>query len=300
MKGHTITRALGALGLATVAVAVSLAQPTQLAFWNFNESDPLDSAAMLAADGGVFATQAQIAINLANIVYNNSGTGFRGSPLDPNNPTHPNPPNWGLQTTGYPAQGQDSGLAGIVVSVPTTGYQNIVVKFDVRWSNTASKFIALEYTTDGGVNWTRARVLEARRGDRWHGDTEANGGYGALVELDLSGDANVNNNAQFAFRVVTIFDPNTGQYTAANFPNNPNATYSPNGTLRYDLIEILGEEASSGPEGDVNGDGCVDDADLLIVLFNFGNAGGQGDVNNDGIVDDADLLVVLFNFGAGC
>jgi hypothetical protein len=300
MKGHTITRALGALGLATVAVAVSLAQPTQLAFWNFNESDPLDSAAMLAADGGVFATQAQIAINLANIVYNNSGTGFRGSPLDPNNPTHPNPPNWGLQTTGYPAQGQDSGLAGIVVSVPTTGYQNIVVKFDVRWSNTASKFIALEYTTDGGVNWTRARVLEARRGDRWHGDTEANGGYGALVELDLSGDANVNNNAQFAFRVVTIFDPNTGQYTAANFPNNPNATYSPNGTLRYDLIEILGEEASSGPEGDVNGDGCVDDADLLIVLFNFGNAGGQGDVNNDGIVDDADLLIVLFNFGAGC
>jgi hypothetical protein len=56
----------------------------------------------------------------------------------------------------------------------------------------------------------------------------------------------------------------------------------------------------AGPEGDVNGDGCVDDADLLIVLFNFGNAGGQGDVNNDNIVDDADLLIVLFNFGAGC
>jgi len=301
MKGHTITRALSALGLATVAVAVSLAQPTQLAFWNFNESNPLDETAMLAADGGVFASQAQIAINLANIVYNNSGTGFRGSPLDPNNPTHPTTPNWGLQTTGYPAQGLDSGLAGIVVSVPTTGYQNIVVKFDVRWSNTASKFLAVEYTTDGGVSWTRARVLNALRGDRWHGDTGANGGYGALVELDLSADSAVNNNAQFAFRVVTIFDPNTGtQYTAANFPNNPNATYSPNGTLRYDLIEILGEEASSGPEGDVNGDGCVDDADLLIVLFNFGNAGGQGDVNNDNIVDDADLLIVLFNFGAGC
>jgi hypothetical protein len=215
MKGHTITRALGALGLATVAVAVSLAQPTQLAFWNFNESNPLDETAMLAADGGVFAAQAQISINLANIVYNNNGTGFRGSPLDPNNPTHPDGPNWALQTTDYPAQGQDSGLAGIVVSVPTTGYQNIVVKFDVRWSNTASKFLAVEYTTDGGVNWTRARVLEARRGDRWHGDTEANGGYGALVELDLSGDSAVNNNAQFAFRVVTIFDPNTGQYTAA-------------------------------------------------------------------------------------
>ena len=55
-----------------------------------------------------------------------------------------------------------------------------------------------------------------------------------------------------------------------------------------------------GPEGDANGDGCVDSADLLIVLFNFGNAGGNGDVNGDNIVDSADLLTVLFNFGAGC
>jgi hypothetical protein len=52
--------------------------------------------------------------------------------------------------------------------------------------------------------------------------------------------------------------------------------------------------------GDANCDRCVDDADLLIVLFNFGNAGGPGDVNNDNIVDDADLLIVLFAFGNGC
>ena len=167
MKGHTITRALSALGLATVAVAVSLAQPTQLAFWNFNESNPLDSTAMLAADGGVFAAQAQISINLAGFRFDNNGRGFLGSPLDPGTDGR----NWALQTTDDPAQGQDSGLAGIVVSVPTTGYQNIVVKFDVRWSNTASKFIALEYTPDGGVNWTRAgaggasrRPLARRRG----------------------------------------------------------------------------------------------------------------------------------------
>jgi hypothetical protein len=295
MKGHTITRALSALGLATVAVAVSLAQPTQLAFWDFNESDPLNETAMLAADGGVFASQAQISINLAEFRFNNSGRGFLGSPLDPGTDGR----NWALQTTDYPAQGQDSGLAGIVVSVPTTGYQNIVVKFDVRWSNTASKFLAVEYTTDGGVTWTRERVLEARRGDRWHGDTEANGGYGALVVLDLSADSAVNNNAQFAFRVVTIFDPNTGtQYTAAQSGSN----YTTRGTLRYDLIEILGEEVDSGPEGDVDGSGCVDDADLLAVLFAFGNSGSNlpEDVTRDGTVDDADLLVVLFNFGAGC
>jgi len=54
--------------------------------------------------------------------------------------------------------------------------------------------------------------------------------------------------------------------------------------------------------GDVNGNGCVDDADLLAVLFMFGCAEGCGveDINGDGRVDDADLLDVLLNFGGGC
>lgn len=54
--------------------------------------------------------------------------------------------------------------------------------------------------------------------------------------------------------------------------------------------------------GDVNRDGCVDDADLLSVLFSFGRSGANlpEDVGGDGVVDDADLLTVLFNFGVGC
>jgi probable HAF family extracellular repeat protein len=54
---------------------------------------------------------------------------------------------------------------------------------------------------------------------------------------------------------------------------------------------------------DVDANGCVDDADLLAVLFNFGSSGsnlGREDTNCDGTVDDADLLQVLFNFGSGC
>jgi hypothetical protein len=52
--------------------------------------------------------------------------------------------------------------------------------------------------------------------------------------------------------------------------------------------------------GDANDDGCVDDADLLTVLFAFGSSNAQADLNRDNIVDDADLLEVLFNFGNGC
>lgn len=54
-------------------------------------------------------------------------------------------------------------------------------------------------------------------------------------------------------------------------------------------------------EGDVDGNGCVDDVDLLQVLFAFGATGANlADVNGDAVVDDADLLIVLFNFGSGC
>ena len=51
---------------------------------------------------------------------------------------------------------------------------------------------------------------------------------------------------------------------------------------------------------DVDRNGCVDDADLLRVLFAFGSRGYRPeDLNWDGTVENADLLVVLFHFGSG-
>jgi probable HAF family extracellular repeat protein len=55
-------------------------------------------------------------------------------------------------------------------------------------------------------------------------------------------------------------------------------------------------------EGDVNGDGCVDDTDLQMLLVAFGQSGAglREDLNGDGVVDDSDLLVVLAHYGSGC
>ena len=52
----------------------------------------------------------------------------------------------------------------------------------------------------------------------------------------------------------------------------------------------------------MNGDGCVDDTDLLQVLFAFGRSGANlpEDLDNNGTVDGSDLLEVLFYFGRGC
>ncbi len=56
--------------------------------------------------------------------------------------------------------------------------------------------------------------------------------------------------------------------------------------------------------GDTNGDGCIDDSDLLAVLFAFETRGTghtrHEDINKDGTVADRDLLSVLLHFGEGC
>lgn len=74
------------------------------------------------------------------------------------------------------------------------------------------------------------------------------------------------------------------------------------GTGNVAIDKVRFHTAVAAVSGDVNGDGCVDDADLLAVLFAFGSTGSgmPEDLNHDGVVDDADLLEVLFNFGSGC
>ncbi len=87
--------------------------------------------------------------------------------------------------------------------------------------------------------------------------------------------------------------------------NDPLAGWSgPTTSAGRYIIQLQGAyfvDANGTNGGDVNGDGCVDDADLLAVLFAFGSTGSRPeDLNCDEVVDDADLLTVLFNFGAGC
>ncbi|HUU94894.1 MAG TPA: right-handed parallel beta-helix repeat-containing protein [Phycisphaerae bacterium] len=54
--------------------------------------------------------------------------------------------------------------------------------------------------------------------------------------------------------------------------------------------------------GDLNGDGCVDHADLGILLSDWGCTGGDcpGDCDFDGDTDQADLGILLAHWGQGC
>lgn len=102
--------------------------------------------------------------------------------------------------------------------------------------------------------------------------------------------------------VYSTYANGTGLY--AHVRNAPtNITIIPN-----TLIGVKGDLASRLVGDplcpDTNGDGILDDEDLLNVLFDFGRppSGNRGrtDLNCDGIVDDADLLPILLRFGQQC
>ena len=63
---------------------------------------------------------------------------------------------------------------------------------------------------------------------------------------------------------------------------------------------IDGDELVPCP-GDINGDGSITVADILIVLSEFGcTIGCSADVDADGSVTVSDVLVVLSLFGNPC
>ena len=170
-------------------------------------------------------------------------------------------------------------------------------------------------------NWTFVGTLSKANGTlpnvcEWDASTNNTFGECPQATLDYLNGANsagvrfcddptnevwystLNVSGQSGVRYVALVIPQGNQYGQDPTLNASSRTTS---SLRYTNITDVRVIAQVGPEGDVNGDGCVDDADLLQVLFAFGATGSNpADVNGDLIVDDADLLIVLFNFGSGC
>ncbi|BCW96065.1 MAG: hypothetical protein WHS44_08450 [Fimbriimonadales bacterium] len=102
--------------------------------------------------------------------------------------------------------------------------------------------------------------------------------------------------------VTLQFEENGGD--ANNFLRVEGLLFCAQGLNAVAVVDSMDWEAYgggfTGVFGNVNGDGVVDDADLLQVLFAFGSDDPDADANGDGVVDDADLLTVLFAFGSTC
>ena len=132
--------------------------------------------------------------------------------------------NYRWTMTTFPTASAASGTAGAQFAVSTTGFENIVISFGLRNSNTASKYAQLQYSTNG-TNFTN------------FGDViEGTGDLFTSVSRDLSSLTTTDNNSSFAFRVVSVFAPGTSAYAASK----STSTYGVGGTYGFDLVTVNG------------------------------------------------------------
>jgi len=208
-----------------VLVIVLNTNAQTIAGWNFN-SNPSDGSTSTGVTTPSFGTGT---FSLIGGVTSTYAGGNGGSNTNDNS---------ALNTSAYPAASVASGTAGVQFSVSTVGFSNIIIGYNQRQSNSSSRFSRFQYTTDG-TNWvtpdlTAANTTAATGTVDFVNDVfvQTVGDAWATRTVNLSAISAVNNNANFAFRIVSVFDPAGTSYVATN------TTYATTGTFRFDDVEI--------------------------------------------------------------
>lgn len=211
-----------------LTLAQSLNAQTTITQWNFNSVPP-------DASNGTGSTNPSVGsgimLNIGGTTASfASGTAGTGS----SDPAPVDNTGWGI--TNMPAQGTNNKTAGIHFSASTLGHENILITFDVRHSNTSPRHMQFQYTTDVTAAtpvWTDFSLNAATEGDTWFARS-----------YNLSAIAELDNNPNAGFQVVSAFEPSTSLYAASS----PASIYATTGNWRFDMVTISG--TSTG--GDVN------------------------------------------------
>lgn len=140
---------------------------------------------------------------------------------------------YAFSTVNYPTQSTSSETAGIQINASTSGYKDIVFTMDMRHGNKCANTVVLQYTTDGS-SWNDATsYVTIVSNDTWF-----------LRSYDFSSLTEVNNNANFAIRVVSSFASGTYAYAASN----PSSNYDVTKGYRFDNISLKGTATTSEVE----------------------------------------------------
>ena len=161
--------------------------------------------------------------------------------------------NSGWNVTSWAAQGTGSGTRGVQFTGSTAGFTNITLDMDLRMSGTVSRFFQLQATSDGttysdvsGGVATGPAVLNnnvaATISSSGLIQIQATSGTQQFAEgfrYSFASNSLFENNANFGFRLVAVFDPVNGSNYISSNVGTP-AAYSTAGTFRLDNISISG------------------------------------------------------------
>ena len=193
-----------------------------VAQWNFN-SVPSDSSTTTGTNAS------SVGAGAASLVGGVSGGFSTGSTNDP----APSSDDSGWQTSDYPAKETGNKTAGVQFNVSTVGYSNIVVRWDQRVTSTASKYFRLQYSTNGNTffDFGTPVTMQAAPSTQSYYEAQTN---------DLTSIAGINNNSNFAFRIVSEFEQSALGSGANDYVTVSNSSYSTIANVRYDYVTILG------------------------------------------------------------
>ena len=135
-----------------------------------------------------------------------------------------------MGTSTYPAAAAGNETAGLEFALSTVDDDTITVNYDLRHSNSSSRFEAVRYSTDG-TNFITVSYFTGAAGDTWFNNRT----------VDLSGIPGVNNNPNFKIRIVAAFESSAlGTGPASYLGSTTGTTYAPSGTWRFDMVTING------------------------------------------------------------
>jgi MYXO-CTERM domain-containing protein len=197
-------------------VAAAPLHAVVLTQWNFN-SNPADGSTTTGTLTPNIGAGAASLIGGTTSTFS-SGDANGGS----SDPATGDDSGWNVST--WAAQGTENKTRGVQFSVSTVDQQDITITWDQRHSNGAAKHVQFQYSTDGTTFTDLGGLYTATAGDTWFNNRSA----------DLSSITGVNNNANFAFRIVQSFGSDNLNYE----PSNPSAAYGTTGTWRFDMVTI--------------------------------------------------------------
>jgi hypothetical protein len=206
----------------TSAVANVILIPTPLnkiANWDFNSTVP-------DANTNTGVTTPTLGTGSASALF--VTTDFQpGTFADPAS-TNVSDDNSGWRALDYPDAGTSNKTAGVQFNVSTVSNKDIMITWEQRNSGTASKYTRLQYSTDG--NTFVDHTVHAM-------NVDASLPF-AFFSSDLSGIPGVNNNPNFALRLVTEFQ-STAVGGVADYVATTSANYSTAGTIRFDWLNVF-------------------------------------------------------------
>jgi hypothetical protein len=183
--------------------------------WNFN---PYNSAFPASTGTGTL----NVIGGCTSAASTNSVASGSSDPVDPatNNDA--------IKLNNFPAQSTNSGTAGIELAVSSAGFENIKFSFDTKPGQATSKYLQVQYSVNG-TDWINSTIFTMNATATWENN----------LMVDFSSIPEVNNNANFKVRIVSIFEPGKTTYTGASKP------YDAPKPVHFDMITVLGTPRSA-------------------------------------------------------